>query len=155
NTTGPAVSLNNTTGVTLRNLSLTGNSGGVNSGADGINAQNVTGLTLDNVLATGHLGNDGLFGSAVSGLNLQHADIHTNAKTSGVEALDIWNVRLDNLTGTSSVLNSLFFDSRENIFTITNGGSSNLNLTVTNSEFRDTDLGTSPAVGNTGFQMLA
>lgn len=155
NTTGAAISLNSATNVTLRNLSLTGNGGGVNSGADGINAQTVTTLTLDNVLITGHLGNDGLFGSGVSALTLQHVDIHTNAKTSGVEASDIWDVRLDNLTGTSSVANSLFFDAREDIFTISNSGSSNLNMTVTNSEFRDTDLGTSPAVGNTAFAMLA
>ena len=155
NTTGAAISLNSAASVTLRNISLTGNAGGVNSGADGIHATSVTGLTLDNMLVTGHLGNDGLSGSAVSDLNLLHMDIHTNAKTAGVEASDIWDVRLDNLTGTSAVSNSLFFDSREDIFTITNGGSSNLTLTVTNSEFRDTDLGTSPAVGDAGFQMLA
>ena len=155
NTTGPAVSLDTTTNVTLQDLSLTGNAGGLNSGADGINAVSSSGLTLDNMLVTGHLGNDGLSGSAVSDLNLLHMDIHTNAKTAGVEASDIWDVRLDNLTGTSAVSNSLFFDSREDIFTITNNGSSNLTLTVTNSEFRDTDLGTTPAVGDAAFQMLA
>lgn len=138
NTTGAAVSLDTTTNVTLRNMSLTGNSGGVNSGADGVNAASSSGLTLDNVLVTGHLGNDGISGNAISGLTLQHTDVHTNATTAGTEALDIWNVRLDNLTGTSAVSNSLFFDSREDVFFITNAGSSNLTLTLTNSEFRDT-----------------
>ncbi|HSB63289.1 MAG TPA: putative Ig domain-containing protein [Thermoanaerobaculia bacterium] len=151
NTTGPAISLTTATNVTLRNVSLTGNAGGVNSGADGIHAQSVTGLTLDNVLVIGHLGNDGLFGSGVSGLALQHVDIHSNAKTAGVDALDIWNVRLDNLTGTSTAANSLFFDSLEDIFTISNNNST-LTMTVTNSEFRDTSLAGS---GNTAFAMIA
>jgi uncharacterized repeat protein (TIGR01451 family) len=151
NTTGAAVSLNTTTNVTLRNLSLTGNGGGVSSGADGINAASSSSLTLDNVLVTGHLGNDGLSGGAVSGLTLQHTDVHTNATTAGTESLDIWNVRLDNLTGTSAISNSLFFDSREDIFFITNAGSSNLTLTLTNSEFRDTQV----AAGNVTFGILA
>jgi len=152
NTTGPAVSLSNTTNVTLRNSALTGNSGGVNSGADGVNASSSSGLTLDNVLVTGHLGNDGVSGSAVSGLSLMHTDVHTNATTAGTEALDIWNVRLNNLTGTSTVTNSLCFDSRENIFFITNSGTSNLTLTVTNSEFRNTSATTA---GNVGFGIVA
>lgn len=151
NTTGAAVSLDTTTNVTLRDMSLTGNSGGVNSGADGVNAASSSGLTLDNVLVTGHLGNDGISGNAVSGLTLQHTDVHTNATTAGTEALDIWNVRLDNLTGTSAISNSLFFDSREDIFFITNAGSSNLTLTLTNSEFRDT---LAPA-GNVSFGISA
>jgi hypothetical protein len=152
NTSGPAVSLSNTTNVTLRNSSLTGNSGGVNSGADGVNASSSSGLTLDNVLVTGHLGNDGVSCSAVSGLSLLHTDVHTNATTAGTEALDIWNVRLDNLTGTSAVTNSLCFDSRENIFFIMNSGTSNLTLTVTNSEFRDTSA---TSAGNVGFGITA
>jgi uncharacterized repeat protein (TIGR01451 family) len=155
NTTAPGVALSNAANVTLRNLSLTGNAGGLNSGADGINAASLSGLTLDNVLVTGHLGNDGFQGSGLSALNVQHTDMHTNGKTAGAEGTDNWDVHLDNLTGTCTMLNSLFFDSREEICTITNGGSSNVNLTVTNSEFRDTDVGTAPAVGDAAFQLLA
>src|SRR6185369_14173125 len=154
NTTAPGIALSNAANVTLRNVSLTGNAGGVNSGADGINAASSSALTLDNVLVTGHLGNDGFQGSALSALNVQHTDMHTNGKTSGVEASDNWDVHLDNLTGTCTMLNSLFFDSREDICTITNSGSSNVNLTVTNCEFRDTDTGTAPAVGDAAFQLL-
>lgn len=150
--TAAGISLNSTSNVVLRNMSLTGNSGGVNSGADGIHATTVGGLTLDNVLVTGIPGNDGLSGSGVSNLNLLHTDIHSNAKTAGVDALDIWNVRLDNLTGTCAVTNSLFFDSLEDIFTVTNTGSAVLNMTITNSEFRDTSFA---GAGNTAFAMIA
>jgi hypothetical protein len=132
------------------------NAGGasVNTGNNGITANTVNGLTLDNVKITGSTGNSGLRGT-IANLSLQHTDIDGNGTAVNTEVNDNWNVRLDNLTGTSSVLNSLFFNSREDVFTITNNGSSNLNLTITNSEFRDTDVGTSPAVGDATFQMLA
>ncbi|HSS20394.1 MAG TPA: hypothetical protein VLL54_09995 [Pyrinomonadaceae bacterium] len=152
NTTGPAISLTSTSNVVLQNLSLTGNAGGVNSGQDGIHATTVTGMTLDNCLVNGHSGNDGLSGSGVSGINLLHTDIHSNATTAGVESADVWNVRIDNLTGTSAITNSLFFDSFENVFFIQNSGASNLNLTITNSEFRDTSTA---GAGNVGFGISA
>ena len=155
NTTGSGVLLTNTNNVSLTSMNITGAGGAaVNSGNNGITANTVGGLTLDNVKITGSTGNSGLRGT-IANLTLQHADIDGNGTAVNTEVNDNWNVRLDNLTGTCAVSNSLFFNSREDIFTITNNGSSNLTLTVTNSEFRDTDLGTAPAVGDAAFQMLA
>jgi VCBS repeat-containing protein len=155
NTTGSGVLLTNANSVSLTSMNIT-NAGGasVNTGNEGIDVTTVNGLTLDNVKVTGSTGNSGLRGT-LSNLTMQHVDIDGNGTAVNTEVNDNWNVRLDNLTGTCAVTNSLFFNSREDIFTITNNGSSTLTLTVTNSEFRDTDVGTSPAVGDATFQMLA
>ena len=156
--TASAISLTSTAAVSLTSMNITAPSGqAVNSGANGITASTVSGLTLDNVKINGFTGNSGLRGSEVIGLSMQHVDIDGNGTATNAEVNDNWNVRLDNLTGTSSVLNSLFFNSREDIFSITNTDSSGahaLSLTITNSEFRDTDLGIAPAVGDTAFKMF-
>ena len=149
--TSAGVLLSNATNVTLRNMTIQNNGSGINTGGDGVTASGGTsGLTLDNDLITGHGGNFGLHGTTVSNFTLQHTQISANATTAGVEGVNVWDVRFDDLTGTSSFLNSLFFNSRENIVGMNEGSinsSATLNLTVTNCEFRDTTVG-SP--GNDG-----
>jgi|GEM_PF-1199688 len=154
NSTGAGVSLTNTGVVTLQNMQITtGNDGNgtiSDNQHDGIFASTVAGLILDNVKVTGFADNYGLHGTNVTGLSMQHVEIGNNATTVGVEGVDIWNVRLDNLIGNASVLNSTFHDSRENIFAVIETGSTITNLTVTNAEFRDTAQ-TSP--GNDGLHL--
>jgi VCBS repeat-containing protein len=149
--TSAGVLLSNAAGVTLRNMVIQNNGSGINTGGDGITASGGTsGLTLDNDLITGHAGNFGLHGTTVANVALQHTEISANATAAGTEGPDVWNVRFDDLTGTSSFLNSLFYNSRENIVGLNEGTintTATLNLTVTNSEFRDTTVG-SP--GNDG-----
>ena len=151
NTTGSGIILTSTGPVSLTSMNIT-NAGGatVNSGNNGITATTGNGLTLDNVKITGSTGNSGLRGT-LSNLVLQHTDIDGNGTATGADANDNWNVRLDNLSGTSTVSNSLFFNSLEDIFTITNTGGT-LNLTLTNCEFRDTSF---TGAGDAGFQMIA
>jgi hypothetical protein len=150
--TGPGVLLSNAANVTLRNLTVQNGPGGVNGGADGVRATGGSALTLDNVLIAGQAGNNGLEAANLAGLTVVHSQISGNATSLGVEAVDVWNVRLDNLTGTASVTHSLFFDSRENIFGLVEGGASTLSLNVTNSEFRDT---AAAAPGNVGLLVAA
>ncbi|HEY0510734.1 MAG TPA: IPTL-CTERM sorting domain-containing protein [Thermoanaerobaculia bacterium] len=149
--TSAGVLLSNAANVTLRNMTIQNNGSGINTGGDGITASGGTsGLTLDNVKITGHGGNFGLHGTTVSNFTLQHTEISANATTAGTEGPDVWDVRFDDLTGTSSIQSSLFFSSRENIMGLNEGtinANATLNLTVSNSEFRDTTIG-SP--GNDG-----
>ncbi|HKP13272.1 MAG TPA: HYR domain-containing protein, partial [Blastocatellia bacterium] len=152
NTSGPAVSLNNATNVTLRNVSLTGNAGGVNSGADGIHVTASSSLTLDNMLISGHAGNQGLDGSALSGLTIIHCDISNNATATGVEAVDVWNVGLANLTGAAAISHSNFDTSRENIFGVTESGSAVASITVSNCLFQNAAIS---GVGNDGISVAA
>jgi methionine-rich copper-binding protein CopC len=154
--TSAGVLLSNAANVTLRNMTIQGNGSGINTGGDGITASGGTsGLTLDNVLITGQAGNHGLHGTTVSNVTLQHTEISANATSSGVETNHVWDVRFDDLTGTGSFLNSLFFNSRENIVGLSEGSinaNATLSLTITNSEFRDTAT-SSP--GNDGLSINA
>ena len=153
--TSAGVLLNNAANVTLRNMTIQNNGSGINTGGDGITASGGTaGLTLDNVKITGHSGNYGLHGTTVSNVVLQHTEISANATTAGVETPHVWNVRFDDLTGaSSSIQNSLFFNSRENIMGLEEGsisGTATATLTVANSEFRDT---ATTAPGNDGLSV--
>ncbi len=149
--TSAGVLLSNAANVTLRNMTITANGSGINTGGDGITASaGTSALMLDNDQITNHAGNFGLHGTTISGLVVQHTEISANATAAGTEGPDVWDVRFDDLTGTSSIANSLFFNSRENIVGMNEGtinASAALNLTITNSEFRDTTVG-SP--GNDG-----
>jgi hypothetical protein len=139
--TSAGVLLSNAAGVTLRNMVIQNNGSGINTGGDGITSAGTSGLTLDNVKITGHGGNFGLHGTTVSNFTLQHTEISANATTAGTEGPNVWNVRFDDLTGTSSFLNSLFFNSRENIVGLNEGtinANATLSLTITNSQFTDT-----------------
>ncbi|HEX8636798.1 MAG TPA: hypothetical protein VF692_01950, partial [Pyrinomonadaceae bacterium] len=104
--------------------------------------------TLDNVLITGHAGNFGLRGITVSNLSIVHSEIHNNATASGVEGPDIWNVRFNDLTGSSSLQHSKFATAREFAFGIYQNGTSTLNLSVSNSEFTDAVTGLSISAFN-------
>ena len=151
NSTSAGILLSNAANVTLRNMTILSNGSGINTGGDGITVSNSSNLSLDNVLIQNQAGNFGLHGTTVSAVTMQHTEISNNATTAGVETVDVWNVRFDTLTGTSSVQNSLFHHSAENVFAVVNTGSTTGNqLTVTNSEFRDTNQ-TSP--GNDGLHI--
>jgi len=139
NATSAGILLSSATNVTLRNMTIQNNGGsGVNTGGDGITATNGSALTLDNDLIQNQAGNYGLHATGLAGATLVHTEITGNATTAGVETPHVWNVRLDNVTGTFSVNDSLFHNSRENVFGLVDGGSSTASLTATNSEWRDT-----------------
>ncbi len=142
--TSAGVLLSNAANVTLRNMTITANGSGINTGGDGITASGGTsGLTLDNDLITNHAGNFGLHGTTVSALTMIHTEISANATTAGTEGVDVWDVRFDDLTGTCSIQDSLLFNSRENIVGLNEGNINNnatLNLTISNSEIRDTTI---------------
>jgi hypothetical protein len=154
--TSAGVLLSNAANVTLRNMTIQNNGSGINTGGDGITASGGTsGLTLDNVKITGHGGNFGLHGTTISNLALEHTEISANATTAGTEGSNVWNVRFDDLTGTSSINDSLFFNSRSNIIGMNEGTintAATLNLTIDNSEIRDT-MATAP--GNDGLSINA
>jgi hypothetical protein len=145
-------SLNNVTNITLRNMTVQGNASG------GLSVTTAAGLSLDNVLVSGHANESGLAGVATSGLALQHVEISGNGTSAGAGTNHDWNVQFGEprpcsggcdvgLTGTATVANSLFFNSNEHVFGIVSGGTSTLSLTVTNSEFRDTNTAAPGAFG--------
>ncbi|MET0554960.1 MAG: Ig-like domain-containing protein [Vicinamibacteria bacterium] len=147
-----AANLNNATNITLRNMTMQTNVTG------GVSAATTAGLTLDNVLISGHANNSGLAGTATSGLALQHAEISGNGTSASAGTNHNWNVRFGEprpcvggcdvgLTGTATIANSLFFNSIEHVAGIVSGGASTLSLTVTNSEFRDTNTAAPGAFG--------
>jgi hypothetical protein len=142
--TAAGANFNNATGLILRNMTVQANAAG------GVSATTAAGLTLDNVLVSGHANDPGLQGVVTSGLALQHAEISGNGTSASAGTAHNWNVRFGEprpcsgacelgLTGTATVANSLFFNSNEHVFGIVSGGASTLSLTVTNSEFRDTN----------------
>jgi hypothetical protein len=156
-TTGSGIVLNGTGAVVLRSMKIFSPSAGqgVNSGNNGITAANVNGLKLDNVFINGFTGNSGLRGTSVANLSMQHTDIDGNGTAIGTETNNNWNVRIDELSGNCGDVangcgwsNSLLFNSRENIVGITEGlmtPTISTTMTITNSEFRDTTLTTSPS----------
>ncbi len=141
--TSAGVLLSNVTNVTLRNMTITANGSGINTGGDGITASGAAGLTLDNDLITNHAGNFGLHGTTVSNLTMIHTEISANATAAGTEGVDVWDVRFDDLTGTSSIQDALLYNSRENIVGLNEGNinpNATLDLTISNSEIRDTTI---------------
>jgi hypothetical protein len=151
--TNAGVLLTSAAGVTLRNVTIQNNGSGINTGGNGITWTNATGLTLDNVLVSGHAGNYGLHGTTTSSLTMVHTEMSANATTAGVEASHVWDVRFDDLAGSSSITHSLFFNAHENIVGFEQG---TLNSTVTgsmtigDSEFRDT---ATASPGNDGISL--
>ncbi|HYL05597.1 MAG TPA: hypothetical protein VE075_06135, partial [Thermoanaerobaculia bacterium] len=145
------VLLSTATNVTLRNMTIQNNGGaGVNTGGDGINATNGSSLILDNDLIQGQTGNNGVHGTGVAGISFQHTEVTNNASAAGTAGTHVWNVRVDNGTGTWTAANSLFHNSLENIFGISQTGSNTMTLNVTNSQFSDT---ATTASGNVGLQV--
>jgi hypothetical protein len=136
---GDAINLNNTGAVTLRNVVLQSNSG------DGVDATTVSGLTLDNLRITTHALGHGLHATSVSGLKIYHSEISGNATDASTAGSDIWNVRLDNVTGTDSIQSSLFQNSLENLIGVINS-SGTLNLTVANSTITGATAGNGVSV---------
>jgi hypothetical protein len=147
NTTGAAVLISNTNNVTLRNMVLTDSANTVNSGNDGIDISNSSGFTLDNSRITGFSGNHGIDGANVANITIINSEIFSNATDSGVAGPDIHNVHFDELTGAgSTVTNSLFHSSYENIFTVENS-SGTLTIDMNNVEIRDTNAGGGGNIG--------
>ena len=117
------------------------------NGEDGVDwSGGSLGLTIDNTLITGHAENHGIDGNDVSGLTMVNSEVFSNATGVGTSGPDVHNVRFDNLSGTSSVSNSLFNTSEENIFSIFNAIGT-MNLVVDNVQIRDTKA---TAPGNVG-----
>ncbi len=151
NATSAGVLLSTATNVTLRNMTIENNGGvGVNNGGDGITATNGSGLTLDNDLIQGQTGNNGVHATGLAGFAFQHVEVTNNGSNASSNGTHVWDVRVDNGTGTSTAANSLFHNSLENIFGISQTGSATMTLTVTNSQFSDTSTG---ADGNVGLQI--
>ncbi|HEV3309263.1 MAG TPA: Ig-like domain repeat protein, partial [Chloroflexota bacterium] len=151
NATGAGVLLSNAANVTLRNMVIQNNGGtGVNNGGDGVNATNGSALVLDNDLIQGQTTNNGVHGTGVSGASFQHTEVTNNASSTSTGGTHVWNVRVDNGTGTWSVANSLFHNSLENNFGVSQTGSAAMTLNVTNSQFSDTST---VAAGNVGLQV--
>jgi adhesin/invasin len=148
NVTGKGIFLSNAGNVVLRNLTIQNNgSAGADSTRSGIAAAAVTGLELDNLLVSGHAGNYGLRVGGSSNLTITHSQFLNNATTSGVEATDIWNVRLDDMGGTSTVRHSLFQNSREMTLGWYQTGTSSGTVNVTNAEFSGTTAGNGVNLG--------
>jgi methionine-rich copper-binding protein CopC len=148
--TGAGVLLSSATNVTLRNMVIQNNGSGTNNGLDGINATNGSALALDNDLIQGQTGNNGVHATGVAGGSFQHTEATNNASAAATGGTHVWNVRVDNGTGTWTAANSLFHNSLENIFGISQTGSATMTLTVTNSQFSDT---ATTASGNVGLQI--
>jgi methionine-rich copper-binding protein CopC len=148
--TGAGVLLSSATNVTLRNMVIQNNGSGTNNGFDGINATNGSALVLDNDLIQGQTGNNGVHATGVAGTSFQHTEATNNASAAATGGTHVWNVRVDNGTGTWTAANSLFHNSLENIFGISQTGSNTMTLNVTNSQFSDT---ATTASGNDGLQV--
>ena len=120
----------------------------VNDGQDGIDISSSSGgsFTFDNVRITGHAGNHGIDGSNVGDLTIINSEVFSNATLSGVDAPDVHNVRFDNLTGTTSIINSEFYGSQENIFSIFNTSGA-LDFNANNILVTDTAAGSPGNVG--------
>ena len=153
NATSAGVLLSSATSVTLRNMTIQNNGGsGVNTNADGINVTNGSGLTLDNDLITGQTGNHGLHATGLAGFTMVHTQISSNATSTNaaISANGVWNVRFDNVTGTSSVEACLFETTQIDPFGIEQTGSAAATITVDDSQFSDT---ATAAPGNVGLQV--
>jgi hypothetical protein len=128
-TSGSAASFTTTGAVTLRDMNITGSSNG-----DGVVATSVSGLTLDNMLITGKTFGHGVHATSTSNLTLQHMDINSNATDASTAAADIWNVRLDDVSGTTTVQNTTVNTGFEHIFQIKNTTATTA-FNVTNANF--------------------
>jgi len=148
-TTGDAIVLTDAPGVVLRNMVI--QRGTAPAYADGITAGTVDGLTLDNVLLSG-FGANGLLGTGVSDLVLQHCEVTGNAKSLPQSDLnDEANLRLENLSGTSLIGSTIIRDASEQNVWVINTAASTLALTVDNSLIADTAAGTP---GNGGLDVV-
>jgi methionine-rich copper-binding protein CopC len=153
NATSSGVLLSTATNVTLRNVVIQNNGGaGVASGGDGITVTNGSGLTLDNDLITGQAGNQGVHATGLSGFTMVHTQISNNATSTNaaIAANGVWNVRFDNLGGTSSIEACLFENTQIDPFGIVQTGAAAATLTADNSQFSDT---ATAAPGNVGLQV--
>jgi methionine-rich copper-binding protein CopC len=149
--TSSGVLLSSATNVTLRNMVVQNNGGtAVNSGGDGIKVTNGSNLTLDNALVQGQTTNNGLHASSLAGFAIQHSEFTNNASSASADGTHVWDVRIDDGTGTSTVANSFLHNTREDLLGIEETGSSTLTLTVTNSKFTDT---ATAAPGNDGIEI--
>lgn len=128
NAAGSGVSVDHAGRVTLRNVTLSGN------GGDGLTAVDLAGLTLDNVLIDGHPANHGLHGTEIANLTLIHTEISGNGTSAGTS---VENVRLDHLTGTSTMTGSLIANSLGALFQIEESGADAMALTIAGSQFQD------------------
>jgi hypothetical protein len=97
---GDGVNVATAGSVTLRNMVVSGGS------ADGIDVTSATTLVLDNMQVTGHTNNRGVSVQSTSGLKVRHSDISGNATTAGAGAASLYNLQLNNVTGTDSIANS-------------------------------------------------
>ncbi|PTA68477.1 beta strand repeat-containing protein [Deinococcus arcticus] len=136
------VSLTNTGPVVLRNMVLQNNgSAGADATRAGIWAEGVPQLDLDNLLVSGHAGNFGLRALNSGNITIMHSQWENNATTAGVEATDIWNVALENLSGTSSFKHSLFQNSREMTIGWSQKNAASGTLNIENAEVSGTTAG--------------
>lgn len=134
----------NSTGAGGFTISGTGaaNSGGTiaNSSGAGILLTNTGPISLTNANVTGG-GSDGINGTTVNGLTLSGVNISNNGNAAGERG-----VYVNGLTGTATITGSTFSGNADhNVNLINNGGT--LNLTVTNSAFRNSNNATT---GNDG-----
>ena len=122
---GDGISLSTTGAVTLRNMVVSGGS------SDGIQATSVSGLVIDNTQVTGHTNNRGVSGTSLSGLKIFHSEISNNATSAASAAAVLYNLHLEEVTGTDSVMSSLLQTSYAFAMRVGNT-SGTLNLRVEN-----------------------
>lgn len=134
NTTAASILLLNTGSVVLRNMTIQ------NGGGDGVASTTVAGLTADNMLISGKAFGYGLHATSTSDVSIIHSDIGNNATDASVPALDIRDVGLDNVSGTTTILASLFHDAAEHIFVLKNTTATTV-FNVTNSTFSGAQAG--------------
>ncbi|MBD2704598.1 Ig-like domain-containing protein [Spirosoma sp. BT702] len=135
NSSGISISLTNTGPVFLYNMVLQ------NGSTDGVKATSVASMLVDNTKISGFANGHGLQASSSTNIHFQHAEIGNNATTLATGGSDIWNVQLDNVTGSTTIKNSFFNISLESVFNVKNN-SGILSLTSTNSNFSGATAGT-------------
>ena len=129
--------LNGASNVTLRNLVVQNNGSGVGTGFDGITLSGGSAFVLDNGLVSGQAGNSGLHATGTASVSILHSEISGNATNPAVDGSDTWNFRLDNVTGTATINNSLLYNSHENVLGIVNALSTVLTVAATNDDIHD------------------
>ncbi|MGB7453005.1 MAG: Ig-like domain-containing protein, partial [Lysobacterales bacterium] len=143
--------LNSTAGsFSVTGVGATAASGGTiqNTTGDAVSLTSAAAVSLSNMDLNDNLGN-GIFGVSVDGLNLNGMGLDNNGDNS---ALDEAGINLTNLTGTSSWTNLEVSGSVEDNARIVNNASNILiQLTVSDSTFRDNDL----VSGNNGLLIQA
>ncbi len=103
-----------------------------------IHAKTVTGLTLSNISITGNTKNMGVNLNDVTAFSLANSTIIAVGGATGISGNDAGGVFALNLKGTCSITNSYVNDSNGRNFYCENNSNQTMSLTVTGSQFKNT-----------------